>query len=70
MPDRPWTSLPLTPGERRLVQQVLEHFANALTQRLEAQGISRRLLVRTSGEVLREMFGAGGSVVDTRELLE
>jgi hypothetical protein len=55
--------------ELRLVRKVLEALVSALSQRLLAQGVSRRLLVRLTAEAASEVFGAPIRAIDARELL-
>lgn len=55
--------------ELRLVRKILESFASAVTTRLVAQGISRRLLVRTYQAAAQDLFGPAAQAIDARALL-
>lgn len=60
---------PASSDEARRLRQVLEHFANALAQKLIAQGISRKLLVKVIEDVVKEMFGEQAKAIDLKAML-
>lgn len=60
---------PATPDEARRLRQVLENFANALAQKLIAQGISRKLLVKLIEDVVQEMFGPQAKAIDLKAMM-